>query len=226
MKKIFIPCLLTTMMSTAILGGGSVFAADADPESGDTPITAKLTNNTGGTTTPPTITPDPDKPTPVPPITNNPDVFGIAYYPGALSVTAELKDSGKQDILLQPKAHVGVKDKTRERNQWDLNASLEWTGANAGDMTGATITGANGKVQENNGSGTLTPVANGAVTTQASNLSIGDTATQIMSADDQTIKNSVFDYSVEDLSLSIPEVSTVSAGDYTGNINWDLVSAP
>lgn len=228
MKKIFLPCLLITMMSTAILGGRSVFAADVDLENGKTPINAKLTNNTGGPTTPPTVTPDPDpdKPAPVPPITNNPDKFGIAYYPGALSVQAELAESGKQDILLQHKVHVGVKDKTREKNQWDLKASLEWTSANANDLSAATITGTNGQVQENDGNGVLSPVKNDTVTTTADQLSIGNVQTEIMSTDDQKIKNGIYDYSVEEFSLSIPEVSTVSAGDYTGNINWDLVAAP
>ncbi|MFG5432802.1 WxL domain-containing protein [Enterococcus faecalis] len=225
MKKIFVPYLLIMMMSTAVLGGGSVLAADS--ESGDTPITAKLTNNTGGPITPPTVTPDPDnKPEIVPPIENNPDKFGIAYYPGALLVEAELQDNGKQDLLLQPKVHVGVKDKTRERNQWNLNASLEWSGANAGDMTGATITGTNGQVQENDGNGALSPVKNDPVTTTANQLSIGNVQTEIMSTDGTKIKNGIYDYSVEDLSLSIPEVSIVSAGEYSGNINWDLVSAP
>lgn len=226
MKKIFIPCLLTTLMSTAVLGGGSVFAATADPENAKTPITAKLTNKTDGPNTPPTVTPDPDKPEVVPPIENAPDKFGIAYYPGALSVEAELKNSGSQDILLQHKVHVGVKDKTRERNQWDLKASLTWSGANANDLSAATIKGENGTVQENDGDGNLSPVTNDTVTTAATNLSIGGTQTAVMSTDDTKIKNGIYDYSVDNLSLSIPETSTVSAGDYSGNINWDLVSAP
>ncbi|WP_242384889.1 WxL domain-containing protein [Enterococcus faecalis] len=221
MKKIFV-----SLLSTTILGGEIVFAADTNENmSADTPITAKLINNTGGTITPPTVTPDPDKPEVIPPVVNDPEKFGIAYYPGVVTIEAELNESGKQDILLQSEIHVGVKDRTREKNQWDLKASLEWTGANAKDLQSATIIGKNGQVQEND-SGTLKPITNDTVTTTAGSLSISNVQSAIMSTDDTKIKNGIFDYSAEDFTLSIPEVSIVSAGEYQGNINWDLSTTP
>ncbi|MGM9902767.1 hypothetical protein A5844_002184 [Enterococcus sp. 10A9_DIV0425] len=228
MKKIFASVLSTTLLSTTILGGGAVFAATSDTQ-GETPVNAKLTLPTDKDVVPPTVTnPDPNDPAVVPPTVPapQPQGRGIVYYPGTQSVTAELQENGEQNIKLQSKIHVGVKDKLRQQDAWNLTATLEWTGANAAKFNGVTIKGENGTVQENDGNGNLSAIANGEVTTSATDLTISETATSIMETTTATMKNGTYDYSVDNFKINIPEASVVPADDYTGTINWDLAVAP
>ncbi|MDA9430189.1 hypothetical protein B834_2721 [Enterococcus mundtii 1A] len=228
MKKFLTSLLSTTLVSTAILGGGTVFAATSATQ-GETPVTANLTLPKDQDVTPPTVTPDPNDPNApavVPPTVTQQQGRGIVYYPGVQSVTAELQESGQQNLTLQSEVHVGVKDKLRQKDAWTLTATLNWSGANASDFTGVTVKGNNGTVQENDGQGKLSPITNSIVTTSAQDLTISDTATAIMETTAGSMKDGVYDYSVKNFRINIPDASVVPAGSYTGTIDWNLAITP
>lgn len=232
-KKIFIPCLLTTLMSTTVLGG-AVFAADTDTNK-QTPIAADLTLPDDGDTP---IVPDPDPtPDPDPNPDPNPDPEtpvepqrgrGIVYYPGAKSISATLNENGEQTLHLYNQIRVGVKDKTRETTPWKLSASLNWGDIDTNGnkyLSTATVKGLNGQVRENK-DGVLSAINDGEVTSTANNLEIGTTQTEIMTGVEDKTKNGIYDYSADHVDLVIPDVSKVPAGSYSGTIDWNLSTTP
>ena len=218
------------MMSTTLLGAGSVFAESVNPEpnSATTSMTAELTLDQ--TATPPT-----------PPVqpgegggdegTNINGLYGIAYVPKALSGNAQLNENGSQDINLANnsavKYNVGVQDKTRKNDQeWTLKAQLNWSNDTNKYMAGATIKATNGKVTENK-EGELTELANDEVTTAAKELTIKQgTETEIMKSTKGKTMNGVYNYQFDAPKLNIPDVSKVAAGTYSGTINWNLENTP
>lgn len=227
MKKFLTSLLSTTLVSTVILGGGTVFAATSDTQ-GETSVTATLTLPNDKNVTPPTVPDptDPNVPAVVPPTVTQQQGRGIVYYPSAQNVAAQLQETGEQDIALQSKIHVGVKDKLRQKDAWNLTATLNWSGANANDFEGVTIQGDKGTVQKNNGDGQLSSITNGVVTTNAQNLTISNTATTIMETTAGSMKDGVYDYSVENFRIHIPKAELVPAGQYTGTIDWNLAITP
>lgn len=226
----------TLLVSTTLLGAGSVFAQTSvdetspNPSTATTPITAELTINQ-----------TPEKPVaPTQPdegggdkVTDITGIYGIAYTPDALSGRAELKDSGNQEVDLTNnkatgnKYNVGVQDKTRKNNQkWSLKAKLVWTDDTNNYMTGTTITATGGNVKENK-KGTLEELSDAQVTTAASNLTIEqDSEVEVMKAATGKTMNGVYNYQFTSPKLVIPEVSKVAAGTYSGNINWNLEDTP
>ncbi|EMF0285594.1 hypothetical protein KGD03_002059 [Enterococcus hirae] len=86
--------------------------------------------------------------------------------------------------------------------------------------------GTNGTVQENDGKGNLSTIANDVVTTTAKDLTISNTATTIMKTKEGSMKDGIYDYSVENFKINIPNASVVPAGSYTGTIDWNLTIAP
>ncbi|EME7207844.1 WxL domain-containing protein [Enterococcus faecium] len=221
------------MMSTTLVGAGSVFADTNTPEpaEAETPVSATLTINE-----------TPDKP--IPPTepgqggtdedTNITGLFGIAYAPGALAGNGELKTTGQTEIDLsnnsgsneQNKHNIAVQDKTRAKDRsWILKAQLVWEGDTHGYMNGSRITGTEGNLNLNE-EGTLSPVTEGEVTTTAKTLDINTgSQTDIMQAQNGKTVNGVYNYQFKDPKLVIPNSEDVTSGTYTGNIVWTLSNA-
>ncbi|HCW2669423.1 TPA: WxL domain-containing protein [Enterococcus faecalis] len=224
------------LASTTLLGAGSAFAETSvtetspNPSQATTPITAELTINQTPTKPVAPTQPDEgggDKPTEIT------GIYGIAYTPDTLSGRAELKESGQQEVeLINNKAtgnkyNVGVQDKTRKNDQqWTLKAKLVWTNDTNKYMAGTTITATGGNVKENK-AGSLEELSNAQVTTDAINLTIGqDSEVEVMKSATGKTMNGVYNYQFVSPKLVIPEVSTVAAGTYSGNINWNLEATP
>ncbi|EGP5172059.1 hypothetical protein A5813_002601 [Enterococcus faecium] len=228
------------MMSTTLLGAGSVFAAseniDANPATTSTPVQAVLElPNSGGTNpTPPTPpvdpgNPDPDNPGNVP---NDPNgAFGMAYQPDVFNFgTVSLKETGTQEINAKMpttgdnKFHVGVKDKTRETKGWTLKAKL--TGSlSEQDGVSIEIGNGSGDVKVNN-DGNLVNAPEGTVTGQSS-VSAGKTEALVMSGTQGKIHNDVYDYELGAVKIKIQDAKTIQAKDYRGSaVQWNLERTP
>ena len=80
--------------------------------------------------------------------------------------------------------------------------------------------------KKNDGKGNLSTIANDVVTTTAKDLTISNTATTIMETKEGSMKDGIYDYSVENFKINIPNASVVPAGSYTGTIDWNLTIAP
>ncbi|EOS7966711.1 WxL domain-containing protein [Enterococcus hirae] len=240
--------------SSAILLGsffvsGNVFAADqvkqtADPAAVQTPVTADLTTPKQTTPKPPSDPADPGKTENEPGIVNGEHGnLGIAYYPKGFSFTGNLgestltlHDSGSNNTSKQATYNVGVKDNTRQKNEWTLTAKLEWT-SNA--LPGSTITVTNpdnGKVKLNNNNGIDNFQANDLVSqtdvqgTNSGTVVINTTGTtEIMKKGKATVGKGTYDYSlgnVGSLKLTIPNATDLEAKQYSGNVNWNLEVTP
>ncbi|HCT6699334.1 TPA: WxL domain-containing protein [Enterococcus faecalis] len=231
MKKSISILGITLLVSTTLLGAGSAFAevtsvpsVDPTPSTATTPITANLTVDTTTKPVLPDGTNDGNHNN-----TQTTEAFGIAYTPKTLSGNAKLNPSGKQTISLTNNSsanyHVGVKDLTRLKHEWTLTAKLAWTGDDKGYMNGSTVelTG-NTAVQLNN-NGTLTEDSTNAVTGQAK-VTVSTAPAEVMKSDKNKTQNGVYDWTFTAADLVIPEVSSVPAGTYNGNINWDLSLTP
>ncbi|EOJ29228.1 hypothetical protein UO7_02963 [Enterococcus faecalis EnGen0290] len=220
----------TLLASTTLLGAASAFAAPSDPStpapaSAQTPVSAELTVNQTPTQPVPPLVPEGGTDTG----TGITGLFGIAYAPNALQGSAQLKESGETEVILTStgnttkKYNVGVQDKTRAKDRnWTLSAQLEWTGANKDYMNGATIKATGGNVQLNE-AGNLSALADAEVTTAAADLTIGNQApVEIMAAQKGKTINGVYNYQFQEPKLVIPQSQNVTAGSYSGNINWTL----
>ena len=159
---------------------------------------------------------------------NSNSSLGIAYYPTKLSIpTTELNESGEQNIPIQTTSiHVGVKDYYATTN-WNLRAQLKW---DKDDFHGSSIqSDNNGKVYKNENNGNDPFTDNDLKdTTEARGEScptIDETESTIMSATNEK-RTGVYDYSLGKLTLVIPETKYVEPNQYSGTIQWNLVSAP
>ena len=241
--------------SSAILLGaffvsGSVFAEDqakqiAEPTTAKTPVTADLTTPQQTTPKPPS---DPDNPD----ITENKPSdggvkgeggnLGIAYYPKGFSFTGNLgdseltlKDSGSNTGSDKATYNIGVKDNTRQNNQWTLTAQLNW---DSGELPGSTITITNpdqGKVRLNTNNGTDPfksedlKQQNDVQGTDLNSVVISNSPTTIMKKSKGTVGKGTYDYSlgsVGTLKLTIPNATNLEAKQYSGNVNWNLQISP
>jgi hypothetical protein len=233
--------VLTTLTSTGM--AGVAFADTTQNDQKQTPVNTTLTAPTN-TTNP--IPPQPDgggagsdgngtdSNNKNNQISGN---FGIAYQPKSFSFSSNLNASGAQDISItnpnQSKNatyNVGVKDTLHNQKGWTLTAQLQWSGNKS--IAGATInTTSSGKVMNNTNNGTsnfmstdLKPVS----TTEATgtpNLSINNSAQTVMSGTQGQMHNAIYDFDLGNITLHIPETSTVVADNYSGNVNWNLEMA-
>lgn len=213
------------MMSTTLLGAGSVFAdsneVDITNPNTTTPVTADLTI--------PSV-PSPEPPTDGEHNNNVEGHLGIAYQPNAFNGKKELSASGETRIGLTnngaPSFHVGVKDTTRKKNNWTLKASISF---NEGDsqkyLQGTTINITSGTVKKNNGNKTLVDLEHNEVVGQ-SEVTISKTPSLVMGADPSQTQNGVYDYGFDKAHLVIPNSENVPAGSYSGNVTWNLEMAP
>ncbi|HGF7600358.1 TPA: WxL domain-containing protein [Enterococcus hirae] len=239
MKKFKTLVSTASVLGATLISSGAVFAASttSSESNANTPITTTLQAPS-----------NPTNPTPPQPDgagqsgnSNNANnnvsgTFGIAYQPKSFSFeTNDLKSTGAQSITAtnphNAPYNVGVKDMTHDNKGWTLTAKLTWKG-NA--IPGATIgtTNANGTVNKNinkgngsnfNSSSDLVP-ATGVIGTH--NLSINTSATKVMEGVAGEIHNAVYDYALGTVTLDIPDTSTVVAGTYSGNVNWNLQVTP
>ncbi|MCB8539680.1 hypothetical protein, partial [Enterococcus faecium] len=229
------------MMSTTLLGTGSVFAAANDSTNKDaqTPVTATLQPADNGGTNP--LPPKPgegegDN-------QHNPSLntkMGFAYYPKAFTIEAtKLQDSGEQVIPFKKSSetstfNLGVKDKTRDTKGWTVTANLEWDSNR--DIAGASIQTKNTgvvKVNQNNGSddfqsGNLVPENENKVTPNG-NVNITNDKVTIMTGNELTggkIHNAVYDYDLGDVELKIPDTTNITSGEKSGKVKWNLEITP
>ncbi|HCW2669467.1 TPA: WxL domain-containing protein, partial [Enterococcus faecalis] len=110
-----------------------------------------------------------------------------------------------------------------------LQAQLVWDN-NA--LKGSYIQTNNGKgeVKKNTNTGSADfqlndLIGNDETVTGEANVKIGTTPTPIMTGQNVS-HNGVYDYDLGQLSLVLENANTIQAGTYTGNINWNLTSAP
>lgn len=214
------------MMSTTLLGAGSVFADDIqpDPAESSTPVTAELTKDPA---------PEPVLPGGTVDGTDHDNNhvsgdLGIAYQPNSLTGHGKLVDNGRQEIELANNSsitnHVGVKDTTRQQHKWNLTAKVAWTGDNAKYMEGTSIQLSGGQVQMNN-DGELSPVTEREVTGEET-VNINSVPVNVMTSDQTKTQNGVYDYGFNSTKLIIPNVEQVPANTYTGKIDWNLALVP
>ncbi|MFP7386238.1 WxL domain-containing protein [Enterococcus hirae] len=238
MKKFKTLVSTVSVLSATLISSGAVFAASngSATEQKQTPITTNLQapSNPGNPTPPQPDGPNQDN------NSNNTNnnvngTFGIAYQPSGFTFTTDnLSSTGEQLIPItnnhqNATYNVGVKDMTHDTKGWTLTAQLSWT---TNSIQGATIeTTNNGEVKKNintggdfNNSKDLIPVTSGV--TGTNNLSINSSPQNVMVGQEGTIHNAVYDYDLGSVSLKIPDTSTVSAGSYSGNVNWNLQVTP
>lgn len=231
-RNLSLGSVILIFLSILTISGNAFAASDT---SQDTPVTAKVTVDK--------LPDTPDLPVPVP--GSGDDTSGdntkqdtstanvsIAYHPIALS------GSGKLDNTIQPTSislsisdtqggntssvgHVGVKDQTKEKNQWKLQATYTTSDA---QLAGSTITLNNGKVQMNN-AGKFEPLGNSEVTATTT-AQLGITPKDLLVADSTKVQYGIYDYQFDSIKLNISNPSQVGSGDHSGNINWNLADTP
>ncbi len=225
----------TLMMSTTLLGAGSVFAAsestNATPATAETPVQAVLELPDGGGTNPTPPSPvEPEEPENPGNKPNDPTgAFGIAYQPNKFEFKAtKLNESGTQSIALAEGKgnadtfHLGVKDKTRDTKGWSVQAQL------TGDITsqrGVTIkmTGSR-QVKVNKGNELINAPEGSA--TGFENISVGSSAVNVMQGNAGQIHNDVYDWGLGTVTMEIADAGQVQAGSHSGSLNWNLSQTP
>lgn len=238
MKKSKALFSLVSLLSTTIIGSGSVFAATTGGASSqqNTPVTTTLQAPSNPANPTP---PQPDGPNQGGNSNNSNNnvqgTFGIAYQPKAFSFTTDSLNSNGEQVISVSNPHtgstynVGVKDMTHDTRGWTLTAQLNWTGS---AITGATIetTNTNGSVNKNVNTGgdfsASTDLVSTTDATGTANLSINNAAQTVMSGKEGVIHNAVYDYALGNVSLKIPDTSVVAAGQYSGNVDWNLSITP
>ena len=160
--------------------------------------------------------------------------LGLAYYPTSFTInSADLQSSGEQKIPIskQVSLNLGVKDRTRTQSEWHVTAQLIWnnnqlpnayiTAANTGTVTQNISTGLNGYSPSTD----LTPLTENGIT--GTNLyKINGNASPIMESNGTMINNGVYDFSLGEAVLVIPDVSQIATGIYKGRVEWNLVNGP
>lgn len=162
--------------------------------------------------------------------------LGFAYVPTKFTINpTPLHNSGSQEIplLKNESFNLGIKDRTRTNTPWTVTAQLNW---NSPEMSEAYIQTYNtgGEVNQNISTGT-TPVYNPAtdlipnkdgITGSADYKIRANAATPLLSSNSSTNKNGVFDYNLGNATLVIPETENIKVDTYTGQVTWNLISAP
>ncbi|MDC4249032.1 BspA family leucine-rich repeat surface protein [Enterococcus faecium] len=160
--------------------------------------------------------------------------LGLAYYPTTFTIgSTNLQSSGQQEISITKtdSFNVGVKDRTRTKDDWHVTAQLIWNGTSIPEAYIQTIN--NGIVMKNvsTGSGNYDSTTDlqslqGSGITGMANYKITTMPNTIMESSGSTVNNGVYDYDLGDLKLVIPDVSQVRAGTYSGQVEWNLINGP
>ncbi|MGL9847772.1 hypothetical protein IGJ91_002942 [Enterococcus sp. DIV0765f] len=161
--------------------------------------------------------------------------LAFAYIPQHFStLPTALNNIGQQDIPLQKTMtfNVGVKDRTRTDKMWSVTAQLFWDQNSMNDSYIQTEN-STGNVMQNisNGSTNYNPtsdlVPNADGVNGRSNVKITAQAPiTVFESNNQINKNAVYDYNLGNAHLIIPETQNIQVGSYTGNVEWNLISAP
>jgi len=163
-------------------------------------------------------------------------IFGIAYMPKEIIVqsTQLEEDSYLQSIPIRPTKdyHVAVRDQRMTTSDWRLEAQLIWDG-NKLPNSSIQTTNSFGEVKKNINTGTNSFQSSdftdndGSVEGEPNAVINSSAPSLIMSSySSQIPHNGVYDYELGNLSLNLTSPGTIPPGNYTGNINWTLVSAP
>ena len=163
--------------------------------------------------------------------------LGLAYYPSTFTIgSTALHSSGQQEIPITKTTsfNIGVKDRTRIKNEWHVTAQLIWNGTSIPDAYIQT-TNSHGTVMQNisTGSGNYDSTTDletlqGSGITGTANYQITTTPNTIMKSTNggSVVNNGVYDYDLGEAKLVIPDVSQVRAGTYSGQVEWNLVNGP
>lgn len=161
-------------------------------------------------------------------------LFGLTYIPKQFSFSeTPLNEAGPQKIPFakQNSFDVGVCDKSQTNNTWSLQAQLVWE--NHQTVPGSSIVLTNqGIVKKNINNGTIpfnssTDLVDSGNEVQGAVTPVikSDSPVMIMQAN-QVIHNAVYNYNLGDPYLNILNTKNVQPGNYTVNIEWNLVKAP
>lgn len=155
--------------------------------------------------------------------------YGVAYVPKAFRVNGRLDLSPvSQSIHIPGNYHVGVRDVRNTTDSWILTAQLQWSGKKlAGEIL---TTNKKGIVQKNTNNGVddfqesdFTSCSTNEVNGR-SNVVINGTPKEIMHSNKYT-HDSVYDYSLNRVSLRIMNPKDIESGSYHGNVIWNLSNA-
>lgn len=236
--------LFSSIVMIGVLANNETVFSDqiADPSSAETSVSATLNANDPGTPNPPTDPTDPDnggnEPTPGG-VIGEEGKLGIAYYPKAFAFSGNL---GQATLSLNDRSdsmssnatyNIGVKDATRQNNQWTLSAQLNWTND---ELPGSTITlnNSTGTVMRNTNNGT-DPFQTNQLVAQtdvigSSNVTISTGGTtEIMKKEQGTVGKGTYDYrlgTLGSLQLTIPNATNLEAKTYNGTVDWNLLVTP
>ncbi|EOS7908447.1 WxL domain-containing protein [Enterococcus hirae] len=219
-----------SLIAPMALGASSVFA---DTNSASTNVKANFTvSNTNN-----------DNPTPNNPSGANPDQpgsdentnnplqptgnFSLAYIPYSFNFgNIELGTQGslQKNIELSGSntLNVGVKDTQHNEAGWTLKATF------SGDLAsnGATIGTTAETAQTYDAQNKLVPLANPDMITVTNHPSIGSQAQLIMEGNQGNTFSGTYDLNLGTVSLNIPNVNQVNAGEKTGTVTWNLEQTP
>ncbi|HGF8315974.1 TPA: BspA family leucine-rich repeat surface protein [Enterococcus faecium] len=159
----------------------------------------------------------------------------FAYIPTRFTTAATpINNSGNQEIpLLKTETfNIGIKDRTRTNKSWSVTAQLTWDNPQLKDTYIQTYN-PGGATNQNisTGSAPYDPSKDLVVNQDGVNgipdVKISTSAPiPIMESNSQTNKNAVYDYGLGEAKLVIPETQNIQVGSYTGNVEWNLISAP
>ncbi|MFG5432798.1 BspA family leucine-rich repeat surface protein [Enterococcus faecalis] len=154
----------------------------------------------------------------------------LYYIPkGFIIPETELKDVEQQVITFRDGNgfHIAIRDQ-QSGKRWQLKASLKWDKQGLEDsyiQSGNT----SGQVNKNNNNGqNLVQPSDYEEAPEISgvpNLKIGSAETCVMESK-QGQGNGVYDFALNDATLVINNAKYTQPNEYTGNVNWNLESAP
>ena len=226
------------VLGLTVTGASGVFAASTGNTS------QSKTTNVATTLTPEQNTSNPTPPQPVGPNqnsnsnnTNNSldSNFGIAYQPTAFDFQeSNLKSSGEQEISINNKHsgatyNVGVKDRTHDTKGWELKAQLLWKNHDlpgSSIMTEGNVLRKNVNVGSDFKAGDLQEIVPQSEASIVDNLNIISAPTLVMTGTAGMIHDTVYDDQLDGIKLKIMDTSKVSAGSYSGTVNWNLQLTP
>lgn len=184
--------------------------------------------------------------------------WGFSYVPKGMSTQNEiaLNEREAQDFNLNVHAgeestytgdqniHIGVKNKTRLKSGWQLQAKLEADFTTPGTMalteknnplTGATFKLQNIDAKENKTNEKsvvkeavlLVPFSESELKGSVSGEKVINTsATNLLDASDNIVHNAVYDFAFNGAKFNVPNTRRMPVGEYKTKITWTLQQAP
>ncbi|EMF0385743.1 WxL domain-containing protein [Enterococcus hirae] len=217
-----------SLVAPMVLGSTGVFADDLSKA--NTSVSATFTVPSTNTDNPQPNNPSGSNPGSTDENTNLPLApngnFALAYVPNNVTFgNIQLGTSGSLTTDLQlPKdatLNVGVKDTQHNQEGWTLTASF------SGDLAtnGVTIKTTTNEAKLND-NGTLKPLSDSSMIQVTPNFEINNSANTIMTGVAGKTFSGTYDLDLGDVSLNIPDVSQISAGQKSGTVMWNLTQTP